>query len=274
MDLGSITQIDTRAIIVPNNKWYERSLASYVATIAIIPFIYLAFQNFKAERRYVNVVYLADNLSRGIPVSGQVAHEFVGEALSLVDAGECRSDLLDAALTVVLNDLDASTAMAPGDTDIDSLNVADHFLRHVLSCTPTDGDAWARLAMIRRGLGAQPSELAALLERSSWYAPSEGTTLRARLELWRTAPDDLLLGAESALDHDILTVLTYFPFKASASVLAGGTQRFRDRVIAVSASLPVERVANLRKAGLTILPLRGTEGKVDSAYQPQVDLPR
>lgn len=247
-----------------SSKLHQRKWFSFATAVAMVGFVWLAFQNFQAERRYSNVVYLANTLQRSVPVSPQAIHDFLGEALAMVDAGECRSDLLNAGVTVVLADLDANASTASEEARTAALKSADRFMLHVLSCTPTDGDVWARLAMIRQALGSPSKELAALMERSSWYAPAEGTTLRARLEIWRHAADDVLAAAEPALDHDILTVSTYFPLKAAADVLAGGSQRFQDRVISVSASLNDERVAGLRKAGLDILPARASERKTDA----------
>lgn len=252
-----------RPIIVSSHKLHRRGWFAYATSVAMMGFVYLAVQNINAQRRYFDVIHLARNFEQGAPVSPQAIHAYLGEARSMVDAKECRSDLLGDGLTIILADLDGYDSATSGESRTASLEAADRFIVHVLSCTPTDGDAWARLAIVRQALGKDPSKLAALLERSSWYAPAEGTTLSARLEVWRRATEDILVTAAPTLDHDILTVLNYFPLGAAVRVLSGGSQGFQDRVVLASSSLSDERVMKLRKAGLDSLPPRPTENAVN-----------
>lgn len=239
-------------IVKSGSRLHQRSWVSVVSAVAVAGFIWLAYGNFAAQRHYSDVVFVATNLERNVPVGTKAVRDLGEVALDMVTAGECRSNLLGAGLTVLLADLDAETT----DDRRVMLQSVDRFLTHMLSCTPTDGDAWARLAMVRQALGERPSEEAALLERSSWFAPSEGSTLAGRLEVWRHAMDETLVLAEPTLDRDILVALSYYSVEDAVKTLSGGGQKFRDRVSTASASLSDERVTALRRAGLDFIPAR------------------
>lgn len=220
---------------------------------------WLSWTNFEAERRYVDVVSLATSLQHKFPTDGQVIGEHGREALTMVDADECRSDLLSAGLTVILTDLDINSSKRTSNEQTASLKSSDRFISHILACTPTDGDAWARLAMIRQALGYSGRDIAYLLEKSASYAPSEGPTIAARLQVWRQAADETLTSAKPAFDRDIFVALNYYSLQDAARTLAGGTQEFRSAVSKAASLLPAQRVASLRRQGLEISSLRAEE---------------
>ncbi len=214
-------------------------------------------------------------MPRGEKVGADALRNYSARTSSIVEADECRSDVLSAGLSILLADLDTRNPTTDADGWMAALVRADHYVSHVLGCRPTDGDAWVRLAMVRQALGTDDDELANLMERSAWYAPAEHDTVLARFEVWRKADETTLVQASSVFDHDLLTVMNYFSPRDAMSVLSGGDSVFMRRLVAAAAALSDERYQALRKAGLAVLPARSGSSPADrkDRLKPMAELP-
>nr|WP_145959094.1 hypothetical protein [Rhizobium sp. ACO-34A] len=95
--------------------------------------------------------------------------------------GMCLSDVVKAGATVELTRLDRMDLTNAFPQWVETADLADSYLVHALSCLPTSGNLWLRLAMIRQAVAEVPTSLEHLVQLSQLYAPAEADVLRARL---------------------------------------------------------------------------------------------
>lgn len=254
MDRPNTTQHAIRHIIVKNDASCRRTLLSFVAAAALLGYLFLAWENINAERQASDVKYISSLAQLNREINPESLHRFVTDVYALAERNECRSDILQAGTAVILADLDQISAAADHDKLVGPLKSADGYFSHSLSCAPTNGDTWARLAMIRLALGAPPIQIASLLERSRQFAPAEGGTLVARLAIWTRTSEATLNLASGALDWDLRLAFSRFSTSNVAEVLSQSSVAAQKRIVAIASSLPSDKIQRLRQSGLGFLP--------------------
>jgi len=170
----------------------------------------------------------------------------------IVSKHYCRYDIVRAGVTTVLADVDRLNRSQDRKAWNTALARADRFLMHAIGCTPTDGNYWARLAMIRWALAAPPEDVAALLSRSAMLAPSERNILSARFYLWNRVDPKTLALSRTALQSDLNTMLVIAPAWFSASVMRPVGLNLLPYVSEMAAPLPAERRADLAYYGISL----------------------
>lgn len=253
----------------PLKRGVSRTI-SFVAALLSLAFAAGSAFYFWQTTRYSDITYTASRLEAGKTVAPDVVARLASTLGGLVDAGECRSDILASAVSVALADLDARDALADYDGWAASISAADRLLAFATTCVPTNGNFWARLAMLRQAEAENPTELAGLIDRSVWFAPSESGVIAARCVIWRKATDETLRLARHSLDHDLMTVLTYFQPNAALSCLDGGGPTLQTAAAEAARAVNDDRLLTLNRTGLTWL---GTPvvGKPDELPKPIVD---
>lgn len=105
-----------------------------------------------------------------------------------------RCTILHTGVPITLN-LYAGDLMANA-LDINPFHPSDHpdltlqrkktqqILHHAITCSPTDGDLWTKLAVTARALGAEAQFIAHYVALSQKYAPNEGWILERRDRLF------------------------------------------------------------------------------------------
>lgn len=254
MDRQNIMLLATRPIIVKSEGLSRHTLFSMAAALAVVGYLALTFENIEAQREAADVKYIASLIELNSEISSASLHTFVGKAYAVVDRNECRSDVLYAGSSVILANLDRIAATGDRDKLTESLRSADTFFSHSLSCAPTNGDAWARLAMVRLASGASETEVAAMLKRSKKFAPADGATLAARLSVWTIVPEATLRLAEEALDSDLGIAFARFSTSDLAQAFSRSSVALQKKLIVIANTLPADRVQRLRSAGLNFLP--------------------
>lgn len=162
-----------------------------------------------ASVRFDRVMQLARHLETGSPVNRGTVTRLAGVADAVVSGGYCRSDIVRAGLTVKLAELDQRNSYHDYDAWAGALAAAENYLRHAIGCRPTDGNLWLRLAMVRRAVAEQPTEIAFLMQQSVYYAPAEQAVLVGRFAVWNDAAAGTLEAARSAVETDLATVLRH-----------------------------------------------------------------
>ena len=183
------------------------------------------------------------------PVSAQGVASERGDIQSLVADGRCREDLLAAGLRTTLKDLDFQNSYTDYEAWSQQMISADRFLTHALSCRPTDGDLWARLAMVRWSVVEISEEQALLMRMSHQYAPAEQSIIRARLVQWSRLSEASLKALESELSSDIQVMLLQFPTKEVATTINSGSAQFKTAVSKAALIIPQTRQDQITKAG-------------------------
>lgn len=170
--------------------------------------------------------------------------------MALIEDDECRADILRAGLTVMLANLDRQNSFHRYEAWAAAMTDGDAYVVHAIGCTPTDGDLWARLAMIRLAIAENPDELAWLMQRSIEYAPAEYAVLVPRFVVWRKASAASLAAAQDAVEADLLTLLTYASAKQIAATLADSGTSLKPFIRASLRLIPRDRRDGLFAAGL------------------------
>lgn len=177
---------------------------------AVISFFFLlmagiAVKEIDLTRDAADIVYLGQRLNVTNSIDGTAIEKRVSEVSSLAQAGVCRSDVVISGAAVVLANVDLKNADDDYEEWAGAVITARNYVVHALTCLPTRGDLWLRLAMIQHAAGENPSEVVSLLTRSQLMAPSEGDVVFARLRFWSRLSDTTLdLGAK-VLEKDIAT---------------------------------------------------------------------
>lgn len=229
-------------------------LALVVAGLALA-FAVASGWSFWNTSRYADVSYLATLIETDRHVAVGEVHRIAAATDAIVDRDECRSDLVNAGMTVVLNDLDSRDPVADYDGWSAAIARADRYITHAVHCVPGNGNSWVRLAMVRQAVAENPEELSTLMSRSVWYAPSESGVIASRCVVWRKASEATLRLARPALDHDLILVLSYFPPAAATACLANASEPLKSIVVEEAKTLDPKRIATIRNGGVDWLPV-------------------
>lgn len=221
-----------------------------IALFVVISAILLAFsiRELAASVRFARVMQLARHLETGSPVSRGTVTRLAGVADDVVSDGYCRTDIVRAGLTVKLAELDQRNSYHDYDAWAGAIAAAEKYLRHAIGCRPTDGNLWLRLAMVRRAVAEQPTEIAFLMQQSVYYAPAEQGVLVGRFAVWNDAAATTLEAARSAVETDLATVLRYGELPLIRQILRKPGVSLRPIVEAAVTLLSTERRAVLAGA--------------------------
>lgn len=143
--------------------------------------MYLSFQDLRQRLRFVDAGRLASWIERGGIVGSETILRTGGRLESLTAQGVCQSDAVKAGATLALSRLDHTDQINAFPQWVETADRTDAYLVHALSCLPTNGNLWLRLAMVRHAIAEVPASLEHLVQLSQLYAPAEADVLRARL---------------------------------------------------------------------------------------------
>lgn len=143
--------------------------------------VFLAFQDLRQRLRFTDMSRTAIRIERGAAVGADQISRTGALADALVGRNVCLSDVVKAGATVALTRLDRTDQINAFPQWVDIADRTDAYLLHALSCLPTNGNLWLRLAMVRQAVAEVPASLERLVQLSQLYAPAEADVLRTRL---------------------------------------------------------------------------------------------
>lgn len=234
----------------PDGPSVRHGVFAWMAVAVALALAVGAAYGFWSTTAQSDLLYLASLLESDQRVAVDTVHKYAAATSAIVADGVCRGDVLAAGLTVVLADLDTRNAAADYDGWSAAMVAADRYLTHAVTCQPTNGNIWARLAMVRQAEAENPDELAHLMDRSAWYAPAERGVITARCVVWRKAADRTLELARQSLDHDLLTVLTYFSATDATDCLRQAGPKLQSIVAEDAKAIAGDRLRLLRRGGI------------------------
>jgi hypothetical protein len=153
--------------------------------------------------RFGEMRYIAAQVERQSPVSRDRLDRAIADARLVVEDKLCQSEFIRAALTLSLIDLDRQNADRDYEAWAKALEQADRTASFALSCSPTNGNFWVRLAMIRQTITEQPDEVARLVTLSQLYAPAEQNVIAARYRLYNRVSEQTLEKAAAPVAADL-----------------------------------------------------------------------
>jgi len=213
MDRVNITIHDTPNITMkmPEKSCRPNPVAMGIFLVSAL-FISIAFKQILVTYQEADIVYVARLVENGEPISSHAVAFYAKQASAIVEQDICRSDVVKSGLSVILKNLDAQQPEADYERWATTLQEADTYLTHALSCLPTNGNLWLRLAMVRLTMAEQPDEIARLLSHAQWLAPSEINELSSRLKIWNRVSASTLAKASSSVLSDLLLVQRNKPY--------------------------------------------------------------
>ncbi|MEZ5841298.1 MAG: hypothetical protein R3D02_13020 [Hyphomicrobiales bacterium] len=199
------------------------------------------------DLRVEPVTILAGRLSAGGRYDAAALAAFAGRRDLDGYRSGCRGDALRAALTVRLHQFDAARGAgdpAAMDAAYEGVETA---ARAVLACSPLDGNAWLRLAMVDlQILGPVPAVLDEL-NMSYWVAPNEGWIIADRIAFAARLVDTGLAGVSGTLARDVRKYAASAEPKDVAALFSAAPVSARDEFQAALAFLPAERRQQIEK---------------------------
>ncbi|MBW8318081.1 MAG: hypothetical protein K0M47_01510 [Rhizobium sp.] len=221
-----------------------------IALFVVMCGLFLAFSimELRATARFGQLMLMARYLETGTPVTRASVSNLAAWADGVVSDDYCRSDIVRAGLTVKLAELDQRNSYYDYDAWAEGLAATERYIRHAIGCTPTDGNFWLRLAMVRRAIAERPEEIAFLMQQSVNYAPAEQAVLAARFIVWNAAGERTLEAARAAVDTDVQTLLRYGDVRLIRQIVQKPGEALLPYLRSATTSLPAERQGELSGA--------------------------
>ena len=198
--------------------------------VFFIAILLIAFGELRERYVYADLLRIARQADARGGISPETIRDQVVYARRIPQDRICKSDFLKAGAVILLQDLDLQNPDENYEDWASAISSVEIFLIHSLRCSPSDGNMWLRLAMVRQQIAEQPMEVARLLKLSQHYAPAEAGILKARMRFWNKLSPASLVAARATLEIDMRiicedkTKLTYHslpqPSKAMRSALS------------------------------------------------------
>lgn len=225
-----------------------RLLALAAAGLTIL----LALHQIRISREYGPYIEMEALFARRQPVSPS-ALVLYAERLDR-PLKTCRSDIVEAVIKVSQRHVDRQFAEHGAAAWRNAMQRMEKLVRNALKCSPTNGDLWARLAVLRWFLGGSANEQVALMELSQSYAPADLAVIRRRLRHWSGVTNAMAALGERIVRSDLRTLLLHAPERDVIRIfgwLSPDLQRVAGEEMIV---VPPERMAALHDAGMPPLP--------------------
>ena len=176
------------------------ALAIFVVTIGV--------RELWIQSQFSEVTIASRRVEAGVPIGNGAILDLAQLADGMADRMVCHSDLLRSGTTLVLRRLELQDSARNAAAFSDAVERADRFLRHALSCIPSQGNFWLRRAMVGSLQGQNPQQLAHFLELSQRFAPAEEGVLKGRLALWQNVSQPYLKRLQQTLVADLRSLCT------------------------------------------------------------------
>lgn len=180
MDQANTTTLDTlntimKAHDVPTRR---KALVTRAALGAIcVVILFQTASNLSALMSYGDVTFWAQRVERDLPIDVATLDRLNVKMAEIVDKKICISQFAKATLSLRLVSVDLARSY---ESWFKSIQEADTAVRYALSCFPTDGNIWLRLAMVRGATAEEPGQLMRYIHLSASYTPSDFQVLKGR----------------------------------------------------------------------------------------------
>ncbi|MEI1246822.1 hypothetical protein [Rhizobium aouanii] len=183
------------------------SITRIAFVIVTVVLAVLAGRELYASIRTASISIVAERIERGETVADDVVTKYASRSVDVVGGHYCRSDIVAAGVTLVLAQLDRQNVNVNYDGWAAAASSARQYLRHALSCMPTNSNFWLRLAAVQSTIAEEPVSIAGMMKRSVVLAPNDQVMILARFYFWNGFTDATLAAAKSVLDSDLMTML-------------------------------------------------------------------
>jgi hypothetical protein len=175
-----------------------------LTAIALLAF---AIGNIRQSARFADVFLVAERLEQSEQVGPDTLARTAANTDTIVSGDYCRSDIVMAGTTLVLNRLDTSNEITSYEAWAKAADDAERYMRHAVSCMPTDSNLWLRLAIVRAVIAQEPKSIARLMTMSARLAPADELALLARVYFWNRLNVTTLDSARTTVESDVSLLL-------------------------------------------------------------------
>lgn len=173
-----------------------------------IAFLLLASREVATTIRFANMSVIAAILEKDRTVSEANLTRVVKDADLVRARGLCRTELVSAATTVLLKNMDRRNSVQDFDGWSAAVRDTETHLRFAARCMPGDSNLWLRYAALRSVIAENPDEVAAIMHLSRRLAPADGHMLFARLGFWNSYSEKTLERAAPDVVADLSTLMS------------------------------------------------------------------
>ncbi|GGE01007.1 hypothetical protein GCM10011390_19830 [Aureimonas endophytica] len=192
---------------------------------------------------------LAARIEHGEPFSAETLARRIPTAWTALDR-VCSDAVGRAAITLALRDMNDRNPAADFEGWSTALGGTEALLRRMAACSPSDGNVWARLALIERVIVMPMPVIVATMRLSEKLSPAEYGPLLARLEVARLADPALAAATAEITDRDLDRFLAQAPAYQSLDSLRWLRAQPRFDFDRRVAALPPERYDTFKRAGV------------------------
>lgn len=218
---------------------------SILFSLTAIALLAFAVTDIRQSARFADIFLVAERLEQ----SGQISPETVARTAANTDAivsGDyCRSDIVMAGTTLVLNRLDTASEITGYEAWAKAADDAERYMRHAVSCMPTDSNLWLRLAIVRAVIAQEPKSIARLMTMSARLAPADELALLARVYFWNHLNVATLENARTTVESDVRLLLKLGDSRKVAPALTRISAALLPYVKQAATQLPANKKGSL-----------------------------
>jgi hypothetical protein len=218
---------------------------SILFSLTAIALLAFAVTDIRQSARFADIFLVAERLEQ----SGQISPETIARTAAntdiIVSGDYCRSDIVMAGTTLVLNRLDTANEITGYDAWAKAADDAERYIRHAVSCLPTDSNLWLRLAIVRAVIAQEPKSIARLMTMSARLAPADELALLARVYFWNHLNVATLENARTTVESDVSLLLKLGDSRKVAPALTRISAALLPYVKQASKQLPANKKGSL-----------------------------
>ncbi|MBB4526541.1 UNVERIFIED_ORG: hypothetical protein M2435_006612 [Rhizobium sophorae] len=234
------------------------SLLSVLFLLTSSALLVFAVADIRQSAQFADIFLVAKRLEQSGKVSPEILARTAANTDAIVSGDYCRSDIVMAGATLVLTRLDTANQITDYNAWVRASNEAERYMRHAVSCMPTESNLWLRLAIVRAVIVQEPRAIARLMIESAWLAPVDEVALSARVYFWNRLHQATLEEARTSVESDISLFLKFEDPRKVGLVLAVVSPALQPYIEEAGSKLPPDRKAVLLASGVRALAaLRG-----------------
>jgi len=188
--------------------------------LTAITLLTFAVADIRQSARFADIFLVATRLEQSEQVSSETLARTAADTDTIVSGDYCRSDIVMAGTTLVLNRLDTANEITGYEAWSKAADHAERYMRHAVSCMPTESNLWLRLAIVRAVIAQEPKSTARLMAMSARLAPADELALLARLYFWNHLNATTLENAQTTVESDVSLLLKLGDSRRVAPALA------------------------------------------------------
>ncbi|MBW9055953.1 hypothetical protein [Rhizobium mesosinicum] len=213
--------------------------------LTAVTLLTFAVADIRQSARFADIFLVATRLEQSEQVSPETLARTAADTDTIVSGDYCRSDIVMAGTTLVLDRLDTANEITGYEAWAKAADDAERYMRHAVSCMPTESNLWLRLAVVRAVIAQEPKSIARLMTMSARLAPADEFALLARLYFWNHLNVTTLKNAQTTVESDVSLLLKLGDSRRVAPALTRISSALLPYVKQAGTQLPASKKGSL-----------------------------